>query len=124
MAQLNLSDDARNQLRGAVAAVERDLARLSPTTGDPLSGDLHASWSDLVGLLALGPAPETRQCPVCSGIGMRAASRCGFCWAKLQPLAAAPEIQTQLAEPAAIAALDNNDYRVLRQGDAPAMSQG
>ena len=41
----------------------------------------------LVDSLALGPAPEMRECPVCKHRGLRAATRCGFCWTALAPLA-------------------------------------
>jgi hypothetical protein len=46
---------------------------------------LLASWAALVDLLALGPEPEVRECPACRHIGMRAASRCGYCWTELSP---------------------------------------
>jgi hypothetical protein len=42
-------------------------------------------------VLALGPAPETRECPSCRAVGMRAASRCGNCWTALAPLPDAPD---------------------------------
>lgn len=87
MANVSFGDSARDNLRTAVAAVERDISLLPPGDTNPSLRALGASWSELVELLALGPAPETRQCPVCSGTGMRAASRCVHCWAKLEPLA-------------------------------------
>jgi len=87
MANASFGDGARDKLRTAVAAVERDLTQLPPAGDADPSHALRASWSELVKLLALGPAPETRACPVCSGTGMRAASRCAFCWSKLEPLA-------------------------------------
>lgn len=87
MAHGNFGDAARDNLRTAVAAVERDLSQLPATADDHRPAEsLRASWSELVKLLDLGPAPQTRQCPVCSGTGMRAASRCSYCWAKLEPL--------------------------------------
>jgi hypothetical protein len=90
MANVSFGDSTRGNLRTAVAAVEREISRL-PATGDTDASpdELRALWSKLVKMLALGPAPETRQCPVCSGTGMRAASRCAHCWAKLEPLAEA-----------------------------------
>ena len=78
MANANFGDGARDSLRALVAA------RL-PVENDAATG-LRASWTELVRALALGPAPETRACPACKGIGMAAASRCGHCWADLSPL--------------------------------------
>lgn len=88
MANVSFGDAARDNLRTVVAAVEREISQLPPTSdGKPQSDELRASWDALVKLMALGPAPETRSCPVCSGTGMRNASRCAHCWAKLEPLA-------------------------------------
>jgi hypothetical protein len=90
MTSMNFGDAARRNLRALVATIDREITQL-PVTGS--GGDanltavgLRASWTELVAVLALGPAPETRQCPVCGGTGMRAASRCSQCWAKLAPL--------------------------------------
>ncbi len=47
---------------------------------------LRTAWTDLVRVLDLGPAPETRVCPTCKGVGMRGASRCSNCWSALEPL--------------------------------------
>jgi len=81
-------DAARSRLRATVATVELELSRL-PVQGDgnesPPTG-LRASFADLVDQLALGPEPEVRECPVCRHTGMRAATRCGYCWTKLAPL--------------------------------------
>lgn len=86
MATISLGDAACDRLRTLVETIEGEITRLAP------SGDanfaLHASWSELVKVLALGPAPEMRECPACHGSGFRAASRCSNCWAKLEPLAA------------------------------------
>lgn len=46
---------------------------------------LLAWWAELVEMLALGPAPELRVCPFCGAVGMKAATRCGYCWRKLEP---------------------------------------
>ena len=35
--------------------------------------------------IALGSAPEVRECPVCKHIGMRGATLCGPWWTKLTP---------------------------------------
>lgn len=77
-------------MRNTVAAIERELERLqkaSPDVGEnkgALSA-LAAPWADLVAQLALGPEPPTRNCPTCGAIGMRNATLCGNCWAKLVP---------------------------------------
>jgi hypothetical protein len=46
---------------------------------------LSTSWDVLVKTLALGDAPEGRVCPNCNNVGMRLATRCGFCWIALTP---------------------------------------
>jgi hypothetical protein len=79
------------RLRTIITAIDRELSLLPRSaSGERAGGDaLRASWADLVEVLALGPAPETRLCPICGHIAMRAATRCGHCWSKLSPLAAA-----------------------------------
>lgn len=57
---------------------------------------LRSSWAELLKLLALGPEPEVRECPVCKHIGMCAATRCGYCWTKLSPLIAAAHMAKRL----------------------------
>jgi hypothetical protein len=76
-------------VRAAVEAVDREVGLLTKraTTGD--AADLRATWGKLVDALDLGPAPELRDCPHCGSSGMRAATRCGTCWAKLVPPASA-----------------------------------
>jgi hypothetical protein len=83
-AMSSYSDEAIAKLRVVVDVIGREVAR-SPSTPA-----FHAAWTELVALLALGAAPETRECPVCHGIGMRAASRCGRCWTALERLPAVP----------------------------------
>ena len=73
------TDAAVTELRSIVAVIEREILQLQPTSA------LRVEWAKLVDVLALGPAPQTRECPTCHGIGMRAASRCGQCWAALTP---------------------------------------
>ena len=83
-------------LRPVVAALDRQISRLAggtPTETRTAIGELLLSWAELIELLALGPAPELRQCPVCKHRGMRAATRCGFCWAALVPLTEARDEQ-------------------------------
>jgi len=80
MSNAHYTDAAVTKLRAAVTTVEKEIAR------DPANAALKAAWAELVDVLALGPADETRECPACHAIGMRAASRCGSCWASLTPL--------------------------------------
>lgn len=79
-------------LRPMVEALDREMALLR-ARGEVTGADtaaLLSSWAKLVESLALGPPPELRACPFCGGIGMRAATRCGWCWSKLDPPPAAP----------------------------------
>lgn len=82
-------DAGRSRLRATVATIERELSRRPSQLTDDRDGGppnrLAAAWADLVDQLALGPEPEVRACPVCQHIGMRAATRCGYCWTKLTP---------------------------------------
>ncbi len=87
MANVNFGDAARDHLRTIVAAVDHGITRLPAGNSNHATDELRVSWTALVKQLALGPVPETRECPKCHGIGMRAASRCANCWAKLEPLA-------------------------------------
>ncbi len=77
------------RLHAAVAVGDRDLARLCAENRDDANrasiAALSSSWRDLVKLLALGPSPELRDCPECGNVGMRAATLCGYCWARLTP---------------------------------------
>ena len=76
--------DSRGALRVAVALVEKELLDESGSLA------LRGAWRHLVETLASTPAPELRECPSCGMTGMRAATRCGYCWAALEPLVAAP----------------------------------
>lgn len=87
------SDGTLAKLRAAVGVIGHEIEQ------SPATPALHAAWAELVALLALGPAPETRECPVCHHIGMRAASRCGSCWAALAPLPVLSNGAPQRAEP-------------------------
>lgn len=74
------ADTAVTKLCAIVAVIDQEIVQAPPTPA------LRAAWTELVEMLALGPAPQTRECPTCHGIGMRAASRCGNCWAALETL--------------------------------------
>ena len=76
----NYTDVAVTKLRAIVAMIDHEIVQEPPTPA------LRAAWSELVAVLALGPTPQTRVCPNCHGVGKRAASRCGHCWAALEPL--------------------------------------
>jgi hypothetical protein len=81
------SESERASLRIVVSDIERELTCLgreaSPTEHRSALGALTVSWARLVELMALGVAPELRQCPRCGSHGMRQATRCGRCWAAL-----------------------------------------
>ncbi len=77
-------EDPRADLRTIVGKITRELDYLPPPSNNQL-GELRTYWAELVDRLALGPAPELRDCPSCGKSGMRAATRCGFCWTKLEP---------------------------------------
>jgi uncharacterized paraquat-inducible protein A len=79
-AMSSYSDETIAKLRVVVDVIGRE------TVQSPSTPAFHAAWTELVALLALGPPPETRECPVCHQIGMRAASRCGRCWTALELL--------------------------------------
>jgi hypothetical protein len=90
MSNAHYSDAAVAKLRAIVRAIDQEISQAPPTVA------LRAAWAELVDVLALGPAPQTRECPACHGIGMRAASRCGHCWAALErlpPLSDATPVQ-------------------------------
>jgi hypothetical protein len=75
-------------LRTFVDAVGRDVVSVSQggsSQGSASVAKLVGSWTKLVDFLALGPAPELRECPHCGAVGMRAATLCGYCWKKLVP---------------------------------------
>lgn len=90
MERLERLEVRRAGLRAIVAAVDREIAKLratAPAGGDERpGGDPALSRAELADALALGSAPELRKCPLCHGVGMRAATRCGSCWTKLPPL--------------------------------------
>ena len=86
-------DSVRDRLRAVVATIDHEMSALP---GEALRDHAYAeserqlasSWAELVALLAFGPVPQLRECPVCGHTGMRDATRCGYCWTKLTTLAA------------------------------------
>lgn len=90
-ARFSHRDPDTHRLRTVIAEIDRELSLLPSPEADGVAASqpLRRSWAELVELLALGPAPETRTCPICGHVGMRAATRCGYCWSKLSPLAPA-----------------------------------
>jgi hypothetical protein len=94
-ATMEVGDGGRTHLRAVIATIERELSlvlgqRMREEREAVGDGLLSSSWAELVDLLALGPAPELRECPACRHSGMRDATRCGHCWTALSPLDAAP----------------------------------
>jgi hypothetical protein len=74
----------QQQLRALVATMQaRVAAAVTPTATADEKGELTRAWDSLVNHLALGPAPDTHPCPRCGREIMRAATVCGYCWAKL-----------------------------------------
>jgi hypothetical protein len=80
MSNAHLGDAAMAKLRTAISQIDAQMLLVPPTPA------LRSAWGDLIQALALEPAAPTRVCPKCKGIGMRAASRCGNCWAALERL--------------------------------------
>jgi hypothetical protein len=89
MSNAHYSDAAVIKLRAIVKAIDHEMVQV------PEAATLQAAWAELVQVLALGTAPQTRECPACHGIGMRAASRCGHCWAALEPLPVLSDVTSQ-----------------------------
>jgi hypothetical protein len=84
-------------LRPVVAAIDQEMSRFAGGTQLETKTrirELLESWTRLVELLALGPAPQMRECPVCKHGGMLAATRCGFCWTTLSSLAHSEDEQS------------------------------
>ena len=78
-------DPAR--LEAAVEEVE--LAIEGVSSGFPESRSaLHIAWGQLVHILAPESQRATRKCRRCGNVGVREATRCGYCWLKLVPLPA------------------------------------
>jgi hypothetical protein len=87
--KFEIAERDRIRLRAVVATIDRELSRLAV---EALPGDhrdaergLMASWAQLVELLAVGLAPDVRECLVCKHVCIRAATRGGHCWAMLAP---------------------------------------
>jgi hypothetical protein len=76
-------------LRPIVEALDLEMSRLLARSGTTPDDELALllSWAALVEFLALEPPPELRSCPFCGSVGVRAATRCGACWRKLEPAA-------------------------------------
>jgi hypothetical protein len=77
--------------RELIKTIESEIERvgsLTLATGSVDVSVLKGAMAKLVEALALGPEPETRDCPKCGRKGMRAATVCGYCWTKTPPLIA------------------------------------
>ena len=77
---ISYGDKSLETLRSLITIVDRELPK---ATASP---ELQAAWDDMVKTLALGPAPQLRQCPRCNASAMRAATRCSSCWVALEAL--------------------------------------
>jgi hypothetical protein len=80
-----------SRLRTLVAGVEKEMAlvlsSLTTAEGQPQKTALEMTWSNLVGMLDLGPEPEMRVCPECKHLCMAGATLCGNCWNHLPAIA-------------------------------------
>jgi|SRR5687768_5036562 hypothetical protein len=89
-ASFDPTESVRSRLRVVVAAIGHELTCLdreaSAAEHRASMVALTSLWARLTELMALEPVPELRLCPACGNSGMRAAIRCGFCWAALAPL--------------------------------------
>ena len=76
-------------LRAAIEQVNEAIGRLGTHENSLISTQmtlLRASWADLVRIMDVEPALPTRECPGCGHTGLKVATRCGFCWVKLEPV--------------------------------------
>jgi hypothetical protein len=92
------SHATRGHLRALIATIDRGMSQSSVTlesrSNQPMD-EIRSSWAKLVELLALGAAPEVRECPACHRFGMRDATRCGYCWTTLSPLPVSASVDTR-----------------------------
>jgi hypothetical protein len=77
----------RANVQAAVDKVSHAIEGVSASFPESRSA-LHIAWRQLVHLLAAEPARATRKCPRCGNLGMRDATRCGYCWLTLVPMTA------------------------------------
>jgi hypothetical protein len=80
-------DPKRSQVRDRLVELDGAIATLrsSPT---PASVEAVAEAArGIASELDLGAEPTLVACRVCKRLGMVGATRCGFCWASLQPVA-------------------------------------
>jgi hypothetical protein len=89
---LPVTNASATSARLALDRLDREIATLSRWSESEavcaVVRPVLIAWSGLVAALALGPEPQMRLCPVCEEAGMRAATRCGYCWRKLTPIPA------------------------------------
>lgn len=76
-ATFDLPDIDHDRARSLIALVDQHFARESAAPPD--------AWRDLVALLALETAAETRACARCGRLSRVTATRCGYCWHGLKP---------------------------------------
>lgn len=82
-------DPVKSRIRWAMNNLDKQIAQLPRTSKDEDGRErpngVVAAFNDLVELLALGPEPELRECPVCSHVCLREATLCSYCWSKMTP---------------------------------------
>jgi hypothetical protein len=110
-----------SSVRAAMLRVQEDVEdlRRAGTGGDGQRiAHLESDWNDLVELIGPLADPLTRACPSCGRMGMPNATRCGYCWATLEPQgsAAAPpragDRRGGPAEGSALAAFEDEGGRL------------
>jgi len=78
----NTIDPERGRLRSLVKRVRAEFDAIDPKSSPEPLRRLSASIEALVVSLDLGEEPETRTCPFCQRLVMRAATRCRYCMKK------------------------------------------
>lgn len=71
------------ELRALMARMQDQVVRATKGASAEDGKALESAWNALSLHLAVGPAPDTRDCPTCGKTIMTAATVCGYCWTKL-----------------------------------------
>ncbi len=71
------------ELRALMARMQEQVTRSAEGASAENGKALEGAWANLSQHLAVGPAPDTRDCPACGKTVMTAATVCGYCWTKL-----------------------------------------
>ena len=80
-----------------------------PGEAGRLARQVAADWREVCAALDYERPRPTRPCPYCSRLGMWNATRCGYCWSALTPLAEPPSqgVLARSGDGQALAALDS-----------------